>query len=93
MNPASNQTQIPIQPVARPILCNPYDEPTAHWVYDTETGEAHKQPGRRPAGYWYKTVRTGSSQQYMRFFREEEWDDLPLVNALREDVRRWRAAN
>ena len=23
-------------------------------------------------------------------FREEEWDDLPLVNALRADVERWR---
>ncbi len=26
-------------------------------------------------------------------FREEEWDDLPLVNALRADVERWRETN
>ncbi len=87
------QLDLPIQPVERPILCSPYGEPTAHWVYDTETGEAHKQPGRRPAGYWYRTQRTGSLQQNLAFFREEEWDDLPLVNALRDDVKRWREAN
>ena len=78
-----DQLEIPIQPVERPILCNPYKEPDAHWVYDTETGEAIKQPGRRAAGYWYKTQRTGSQQLQMRFIQEEQRDDLPLVNALR----------
>ena len=86
-----DQLEIPIQPVERPILCNPYEEPDAHWVYDTETGEAIKQPGRRDAGYWYKTQRTGSEQ--LQLFQEEERDDLPLVNALRNDVRRWRESN
>lgn len=87
------QNDIPIQPVSRPILCNPYLEPTAHWVYDTETGAASETPGRRPAGYWYKTQKTGSSQQTFSFLAEEERDDLPLVNALRDDVRRWKKAN
>ena len=87
------QLEIPIQPVERPILCNPYKEPDAHWVYDTETGEAKQQPGRRTAGYWYKTQRTGSQQLQMRFIQEEQRDDLPLVNALRNDVRRWRTSN
>ena len=86
-----DQLEIPIQPVENPILCNPYEEPEAHWVYDTDTGEAIRQPGRRDAGYWYKTQRTGSQQ--LRLFQEEERDDLPLVNALRNDVRRWRASN
>lgn len=49
------QMDIPIQPVNKPILCNPYTEPTAHWVYDTQTGEATETPGRRPASYWYKS--------------------------------------
>ena len=88
-----DQIEIPIQPVERPILCNPYKEPDAHWVYDTETGEAKQQPGRRTAGYWYKTQRTGSQQLQMRFIQEEQRDDLPLVNALRDDVRRWRESN
>ena len=88
-----DQLEIPIQPVEQPILCNPYEEPDAHWVYDTETGEATKRSERRQAGYWYKTQRTGSEQLQMRFIQEEQRDDLPLVNALRADVRRWRASN
>ena len=86
-----NRPDIPIQPVEQPILCSPYKKPNAHWIYDTQTGEAVKQSGRRDAGYWYKTQRTGSAQ--LQMFREEEWDDLPLVNALRADVERWREAN
>ena len=86
-----NRPDIPIQPVEQPILCSPYEKPNAHWIYDTQTGEAVRQEGRREAGYWYKTQRTGSAQ--LQMFREEEWDDLPLVNALRTDVERWREAN
>ncbi len=47
--------------------------------------------GRRPASYWYKTRRTGLAQ--LALLVEEERDDLPLVNLLREDVKRWREAN
>lgn len=79
---------IPIQPVENPILCSPYKEPDQHWLYDTRTGIPSKMPKRRPASYWFKTERTGSAQ--MSLLAEEERDDLPLVNALREDVRRWR---
>lgn len=87
--PANGQA-VPIQPVDQPILCNPYDEPADHWVYDRETGEAKHGGIRRPAGYWYKTDRVGAAQH--RLFLEEERDDLPLVNMLRDDVRRWREA-
>ena len=79
---------IPIQPVENPILCSPYKEPDQHWLYDTRTGIPSKMPKRRPASYWFKTERTGSAQ--MSLLAEEERDDLPLVNALREDVNRWR---
>lgn len=85
------QQDIPIQPVERPILCSPYKEPDQHWKYDTVTGAARKEPGRRPASYWYKTERTGSAQ--MSLLAQEQQDDLPLPNLLRDDVRRWRAAN
>src|ERR1035441_5612660 len=84
------EIQIPIQPVENPILCSPYQEPNQHWLYDTKTGIPSKTPGRRPASYWFKTERTGSAQ--MSLLAEEERDDLPLVNALREDLRRWRAS-
>lgn len=78
----------PVQPVEKPVICNPYQEPSAYWYYDKETGEASKIDGRRPAGYWYKTDRTGTGQREL--FTEEERDDLTLVNRLREDVKRWR---
>jgi type III restriction enzyme len=81
---------IPIQPVENPILCSPYQEPDWHWVYDTRTGIPSKQPGRREASYWFKTERTGSAQMQLGFMAEEEREDLPLVNVLRNDVRRWR---
>ena len=85
------QQDIPIQPVERPILCSPYKEPDQHWKYDTLTGAARKEPGRRPASYWYKTERTGTAQ--LSFLGQEQQDDLPLPNLLRDDVRRWREAD
>jgi type III restriction enzyme len=83
---------LPVQPVDRPILCNPYEEPRDHWIYDKQTGAASRAGTRRPASYWYKTERTGSAQLTLTGLAEEERDDLPLVNALREDVRKWREA-
>lgn len=85
------QQDIPIQPVERPILCSPYKEPDQHWKYDTQTGAARKEPGRRPASYWYKTERTGSAQ--LSLLAQEQQDDLPLPNLLREDVKRWRESD
>lgn len=79
---------VPIQPVPSPILCNPYDEPTKHWRYDTAAGAATETPGRREASYWYRSERTSSGQ--LSLLAQEESDPLPLVNALRADVRRWR---
>ncbi|NOT02818.1 MAG: DEAD/DEAH box helicase family protein [Phycisphaerales bacterium] len=83
-------TGILIQPVDQPIICKPYDEPNDHYVYDRETGEASRAGFRRPAGYHYKSDRVGGAQ--LRLL-DEERDDLPLVNLLREDVRRWREAD
>ncbi|MCL6503533.1 MAG: DEAD/DEAH box helicase family protein [Pirellulales bacterium] len=88
---ASEQPKVRIQPVDKPIICSPYDEPNDHWVYDSVTGAASRAGFRRPASYWYKTQRTGSAQQTL--FQEEQRDDLPLVNLLRDDVRRWREAD
>jgi type III restriction enzyme len=88
---AEARPNVPIQPVDKPILCPPYDEPADHWVYDTQTGQASHAGTRRPASYWYKTERTGSAQKDL--FAEEERDDLPMVNLLRDDVRRWRQAD
>ena len=80
--------QLPIQPVSKPIICSPYEEPDKHWEYDKDTGEARDILGRRDAGYWYKTDQVGAAQRGL--FLEEQRDDLPLINLLRKDVRRWR---
>lgn len=82
------QKPLPIQPVEKPILCSPYEEPTEHWIYDTGSGEAQRFPGRRPASYWFRVQRVVPGQ--LSLFAEEEREDLPLINALREDVKRWR---
>jgi type III restriction enzyme len=82
----------PIQPVEKPIICPPYDEPPSHWVY-RETGEAARMEGRRRAGYWFKGQRVSGAQIALPSFAEEQFDELPLVNSLREDVKRWRNAN
>ena len=81
--------QTPMQPVEKPILCSPYEEPTEYWLYDQGTGEASRAPGRRPAGHWFKTDRSVPDQQG-RLLAEENYEDLPHVNRLREDVKRWR---
>ena len=87
------QQALPIQPVERPILCSPYVEPQEHWVYSTDNGAATRQPGRRPASYWFKTFRTNKKTTLtLPGMAEEEREDLPSVNALRDDVRRWRAS-
>jgi len=83
-------SDIPIQPVESPIICNPYDEPTHYWWYDPRTGEASKLEGRRPAGYWYRTEKVNPGD--LNLFAEEQRDDLTLVNLLREDVNRWRGS-
>lgn len=81
--------EAPVQSVPDPILCSPYHEPTKHWVY--RKGTPYVMDGRRPASYFYKDKRTGESQESL--YAEENRDDLPLVNRLRADVKRWREAD
>ena len=84
-----NQPLLPIQPVNKPILCSPYAEPTAHWVYDTTTGAASPLPagvqlatGTRPSAPAVLSA-TCSSKKSATTSR---W------STLRDDVRRWRQA-
>ena len=51
----------PTQAVPEPIINNPYDEPTKHWLY--RDGAPYEQPGRRPASYWFKTKRLGRQER------------------------------
>ncbi len=76
----------PTQSVDEPVLHSPYEEPSSHWSY--VEGVPSKVPFRRPASYYYRSKKVGSAQVEM--YAEEERDDLPLVNRLRTDVKRWR---
>jgi type III restriction enzyme len=88
---AVTQELLTIQPVSRPILSSPYVEPQKHWIYDTDTGLAHIAEGRRPASFLFRYQTPTSKAQYQQsLFLEEEMEELPLVNALREDIRGWR---
>ena len=80
----------PTQAVPDPILNSPYNEPQEYWLY--KGGTPSRTPGRRPARYYFKAKRVGSAQGEMDLFKEENEEDLPLVNALRSDVKRWREA-
>lgn len=80
------QHPLPIQSVEKPILCSPFEEPARHWSY--RGGVPEIVPYRRPASYWYKTEKVYAGQIDM--FGEEQREDLPLINALRDDVKRWR---
>ena len=51
-------------------------------------GAATRTEGRREASYWFRSERTSGGQ--LSLIAQEESDPLELVNALREDVRRWR---
>jgi type III restriction enzyme len=94
-----------IQPVESPVICKPYYEPTHYWEYDRTSGRAVKQPGRRPAAYWYKLSEEEMRQRnlplnfrdkrgdQMRLELEEGRRDLVLVNKLRTDVKKWRQSN
>src|SRR5437762_10316921 len=75
------------QAVAEPIINSAFEEPQFHWFYRGSVPE--KLPGRRRAQYWFQSKRTGA-RETGELFAEEESDDLPLVNALRDDVARWR---
>ena len=90
-NPQQGQEPLPVQAVEKPILCKPYEEPTSHWVYGND-GQAYVVEGRRSASYWFKTQRVAGPEQ-LSLLAEEQREDLPLINALRADVKRWRASS
>ena len=76
----------PTQAVSDPVISSPYEEPTRYWSY--QDGEPLQVPGRRPAMYWYRSKKLAGGQADI--FAEEQRDELPLVNRLRTDVKRWR---
>jgi len=72
--------------VDKPILNNPFEEPKEYWIY--EEGQPKRMPGRRPAGYYFRTGKSQNGQ--IGLFAEEQFKPLELVNTIRERVKEWR---
>ena len=72
--------------VDNPILNNPFEEPKEYWIY--EEGQPKRMPGRRPAGYYFRTGKSQNGQ--IGLFAEEQFKPLELVNTIRERVKEWR---
>jgi len=72
--------------VDKPILNNPFEEPREYWIYDE--GQPKRLPGRRPAGYYFRTGKSQNGQ--IGLFAEEQFKPLELVNTIRQRVKEWR---
>lgn len=65
------------------IVNSPFEEPTKYWSYDSFTREFQLIEGRRPAGYII-------SSQSMSFDDPGVTIEIPIVNKIRQRVRKWR---
>jgi hypothetical protein len=74
--------------VPQPIICSPFAEPSDHWWLEERT-EPRREPGRRPAHYFYREP--GKESSAIEGNVGGEKIDLPLVNLIRERVGQWRA--
>lgn len=71
----------------QPIINNPYCEPTKYWHFGE--GYPEKREGRRTAGYFLAT----RSESVKGPVAAEAFVDLPLINRIRERVKKWRELN
>ena len=69
------------------IINSPFEEPQSHWHYDRETRLFSEREGRRPAGYVI------ASEGSKSFDDPGIFVELPLVNRIRERVKKWRKAD
>ena len=66
------------------IICNPYKMPTQHYQYNRSIRKFELKSGRRSAGFL-----TGSKDS-KSFDDPGEFQELKLVNKIREMVEIWR---
>ncbi len=72
--------------VPEPILNSPFEEPQVYWLLE-EGQPPVKCPGRRRAGYFYRDPRAAGNGEHEA---RGEWVELPLVNFIRDQLKRWR---
>ena len=76
--------------VDNPILNSPYREPERYWLYDA-AGMPRVENGRRPAGYYFR-ARARANERQLSMLSDEQFEELAVVNQVRQQVRAWRAA-
>ena len=69
------------------IINSPFEEPKYHWFYHRESRKFEKRTGRRPAGY------ITASPDSRSFDDPGIFNELPLVNQIRQRVKKWREQN
>jgi type III restriction enzyme len=76
--------------VEQPILNSPFDEPAEHWRI--EEGQAPtKVQERRRAGYFFRDPEASEPEPGEP--ARGGWEELELVNLIRERLAQWRAAD
>src|SRR5581483_4992211 len=75
--------------VEQPILNSPFDEPREHWLIE-EGKPPTRAPGRRRAGYFYRDP--GGPEPDPGQAVRGQWQELELVNLIRERLASWREA-
>jgi type III restriction enzyme len=73
--------------VGEPILNSPYEEPSRWWSIE-EGRSPELREGRRSAGYFYRDPKEPAPEQG---FTRGVWEELDLVNRVRERLEMWRA--
>jgi type III restriction enzyme len=75
--------------VEQPILNSPFEEPSEHW--QIEDGQAPQRvASRRRAGYFYRDP--AATQPEPTQSARGDWEELELVNLIRERLAQWRSA-
>lgn len=75
--------------VEQPILNSPFEEPAEHWLIQ-EGKTPKREKGRRRAGYFFREPKAPEPEPGQP--TRGDWEELELVNLIRERLEQWRAA-
>jgi len=75
--------------VEQPILNSPFEEPAEYWLIQ-DGHSPTREHGRRRAGYFYRDPKAPEPEAGQS--ARGDWEELELVNLVRERLAQWRAA-